>query len=302
MDYEVYIDGKKVTASIEDIQVSDRQGSQSDDIRLIIVNDETQEIKEGSTLSCSFSGFSSGKMNVDTIVSDTTTTRIEAISAPLSAKEKHTRHWLKVRFLDIVNDVAKGVGLSVYYKGVNNWYYENVTQYEETDLSFLNRLCIRENYSLKIDDGRIVIFDISVLEKASSVLKISGVGDVINNSISFSINPNKIKAVTVKYFGDRLISYTSKRNVMGEKKTITEYVASAAEAERFSKNYLSTYAQNDTMVRCTIPINSGIAAGNCIDIENFGMYDGKYSICECSHDPEKECTRLIGRRINGSTT
>lgn len=297
MDYEVYIDGNKVTASIEDIQINDRQGSQSDDIRLLILNDKTQAIKEGSTLACSFSGFSSGKMNVDTIVSGATMTRIEAISAPLSAKEKRTRHWLKVRLFDIVNDVAKGVGLSVYYQGVDNWYYENVTQYKETDLAFLNRLCVREGYSLKIDDGRLVIFNTSVVENALSVLKISGIGDVIDNDISFSINPNKINAVTVKYFGDRLISYTSRRNVIGEKKTVTEYVANVAEAERFSQNYLSAYAKNDTTVRCTIPINGGVAAGSCISIENFGMYDGKYSICECSHDPEKERTRLIGRRI-----
>lgn len=297
MDYEVSIDGVKLSAEVKDIQISDRQGSQADDIRLIILNNEKQSVKRGSVLRCSFGGFSSGKMNVDKISSSSTITEIGAISVPLSSKDKHTRHWRKVRLFDIVNDVASNCGLSVYYQGVTNYLYENVTQFRETDLAFLNRLCIREGYSLKIDDNRLVIYNNTIIESGKSVLTINGNGDVVDNRIFFSENPNMIKSVTVKYYGSRLITYTAERSGIGEKKTFIEYLANGAEAERFAKGYLKAFSQNDTTVECVIPINDGVAAGCCVEFKGFAMYDGKYVIFECDHDPEKEQTKLRGRKV-----
>lgn len=296
MEYEVRIDGKKLVALTKGVQITDRQGAQADDIRLLIINDKEQVVKKGSVLTCSFGGFSGGRMNVDTISSNATTTLIGAISAPLGAKVERTRHWLKVRLFDIVNDVAKNCGISVYYQGVTNWYYENVTQFRETDLAFLNRLCTREGYALKIDDNRLVIYKNEIIENAKPVLTI-GQGDVINNKIAFSENPNKVNSVTVRYYGDRLIEHTAWRGVVGEEKTIKEYVASVAEAERFATNYLASYAQNDITVDVLIPINDGVASGNCIEFVDFAMFNGKYVVFECSHDPERNQTRLRGRKV-----
>lgn len=296
MDYEVFIDGVKLGDIKKGIQITDRQGAKADDIRLFILNDENLIVKRGSMIECSFGGFSSGKMNVDTISSNSTTTQIGAISAPLSAKIKHTRHWLKVRFFDIVNDVAVNNGLSVYYQGVTNYYYENVTQFKETDLAFLNRLCEREGYSLKIDNNRLVVYSNEIVEKVEPVKKI-GFNDVVDQKISFSQNPNRVTAVTVKHYSNQLIAHTAIRGTGGEEVVIREYVADIDEAKRFSENYLASLSQNDTTVDCFIPITDGIAAGNCVEFVDYAMFNGKYLIFECSHDPEKNQTRLRGRRV-----
>lgn len=297
MNYEILIDGKTINASVKEIEINDRQGAKADDIRLLILNSTDLNIVRGGDLECSFGGFRSGKMNIDTLSSTSTTTLIGAISAPLCVKEKHTRHWLKVRFFDIVNDMAMNCGLSVFYQGVENQHYENVTQFRETDLAFLNRLCQREGYSLKIDDNRIVIYNKSVLESAKAV-KTIGFNDVIDNKIAFSENPNKVRSVTVKYYSDRLISYTATTGDKdGEDITITEYVADGAEAERFAKGYLSAKTENDITVDAMIPITDEISAGNCIEIKEFDRYDGKYYINECSYGPEKERLRIRGRKI-----
>lgn len=296
MDYEVFIDGVRLGDIVKGIQITDRQGAKSDDIRLIILNDENLKVERGSVLTCSFGGFSSGKMNVDTISSNSLNTQIGAISAPLSAKKKHTRHWLKVRFFDIVNDVAVNNGLSVFYQGATNHYYENVTQFKETDLAFLHRLCTREGYSLKIDDNRLVIYSNEVIEGAEAV-KTIGFNDVVDQKISFSQNPNKITSVTVKHYSNQLISHTATRGTGGEEVIIREYVADIDEAKRFSENYLDAYSQLDITVDCFIPITDGIAAGNCVEFVDYAMFNGKYLIFECSHDPEKNQTRLRGRKV-----
>ena len=297
MDYEVFIDGKKLAASISGVQATDRQGAQADDIRLLILNGAELEVERGSVLKLSFGGFSSGDMNIDGISSNSTNTQIVAVSVPLSAKEKHTRHWYKVMLFDIVNDMAVNLGMSVYYYGVENYYYENVTQFNETDLAFLNRLCSREGYSLKLDNNRLVIYNNEVIARAKAVKSI-GQSDILEGRISFSESPNKVKAVTVKYFnGERLISHTAKRVGGGESIIIKEYVSNDSEAERFAKGYLNAYAQGDTTVDCLIPITDGIAAGNVIEFTDWAMFNGRYVIFECCHDPEKNKTRLRGRKV-----
>lgn len=297
MDYEVLVDGKGLNGSIKKIQVSDRQGAQADDVKLVILNDTDTKIEKGSNLTVSFGGYNSGKMYVDTISSNATTTLIGAISVPLCAKIKRTRHWLKVRLFEIVNDVAVNCGISVFYQGVENHYYENVTQFQETDLSFLNRLCTREGYALKIDNDRIVLYHKAIVGKADSVLTI-GFNDVIDNRIDFSDNPNKVKSVTVKHFCDeRLISYTVLNGSIGEDIIINEYVAEEAEAERFAKGYLDALTENDITVDALISINDGVAAGNCVEITDYARFNGKYFVYECCHDPENEQTRIRGRKI-----
>lgn len=296
MDYAVLLNDEKISAEIKDLEVTDRYGSKADDIRLTIINNSTVDIKRGDSLACSFGGLRSGKMNIDQIVSNSRTTLVGAISAPTYAKEPSSRHWNKVRLFDIVNDVATNCGLSVYYEGVTNYLYENVTQFKETDLAFLNRLCTREGYSLKIDDNRIVIYKNSIIEGKPSVLDI-GFSDVLRNRISFSENPNRVKSVTVKYFADRLISYTAKKDIDGGSVVKTEYVANEAEAERFAHGYLEEFSRNDCTVDVLLLLNDKVSAGNCVTLKDFGRYNGKYFINECCYDPVNDQMRILGRKI-----
>lgn len=298
MDYEVFISEKKLNASFKKTQTTDRQGAQADDSKFVILNDANINIEKGNSLEFSFGGYKSGKMYIDTISSNTTTTLIGAISVPLGAKVKRTRHWLKVRLFDIVNDVAINCGISVFYQGVKNHFYENVTQFQETDLAFLNRICTREGYALKVDDNRIVIYDKAVVEQAKAVITISQ-NKVINNRIDFSDNPNGVRSVTVKYFdGEKLITYTATKGAkFGEDIVINEYVSEGAEAERFAKGYLDALTQNDITVDALISINDGIAAGSCVEITDFARFNGKYFVYECYHDPDSEQTRICGRKI-----
>jgi phage protein D len=297
MDYDVLINGKSVKDFLQKIEINDRQGAKSDDIRFSTLNNTDLDIVRGGAVEVSFGGFRSGKTNIDIISGNSITALVGAISAPLGVKNKRTRHWLKVRLFDIVDDIAVNCGLSVLYQGVENHFYENVTQFKETDLSFLDRLCQREGYSLKIDNNRLVIYSKAVLENKKAV-KTIGFNDVIENKVAFSENPNKIRSVTVKYYAERLISYTATTgDTYGEDITITEYVSDGAEAERFAKGYLKARTENDITVDIYIPITDEISAGNCVEIVDFARWNGKYFINECSYDPENERMRIRGRKL-----
>lgn len=297
MDFETLLENEKTNAEFLKFQITDRQGAQADEITLEIINGDIEGIERGRSLEGNFGGFKSGKMHIDKISSTTRRTRIGAISAPVNAKEKRTRHWLKVRLFDIVNDIATNNGISVFYQEVENHFYENVTQFNETDLSFLSRLCTREGYALKIDDERAVIYNKSVAESVEAVATIKNAGDVLNDRIAFSENPNMVQAVTVKYFAETLISYTATSGTAGARLTVREYVGDAGEAERFAKGYLKHFTENDVTVDALIPITDGVASGNCIVFEGYGRYDGKYFITECCHDPINDQTRVCGRKV-----
>jgi len=297
MEYKALIDGENFDATFEKFRITDRQGAQADEITLEILNEDFENIERGRELEGIFDGFKSGKMHIDKISSTTRQTRIGAISVPVSAKEKRTRHWRKVRLFDIVTDVATNIGISVYYLGVENFLYENVTQYNETDLAFLNRLCIREGYALKIDNARAVVYNKAAVEAEEAVVTITNGDDVINDKIAFSENPNMVQAVTVKYFAERLLTYTATSGTMGAKLTVKEYVGDLGEAERFAKGYLKYFTENDNTVDALIPITDKIASGNCVAFEGFARYDGKYFVTEICHDPKNKQTRILGRRV-----
>ena len=109
MDFETFIENEKIDAEFDKLQITDRQGAQADEITLVILNGDIEGIERGRSLEGNFGGFKSGKMHIDKISSTTRRTRIGAISAPVSEKEKSTRNWCKVRLYDIVNDVATNI-------------------------------------------------------------------------------------------------------------------------------------------------------------------------------------------------
>lgn len=296
MDYTIKLNDEKADFQVKDLMVFDRAGAIADEIKLVINNNSNITVERGDRLEVEFDGLTSGKMNVDKLISGLKNTIIGAISTPINAKNTHTRHWLKVRLFDIVNDVATNLSLSVFYAGVENHFYENVTQFNETDLAFLNRLCTREGYGLKIDNNRLVLFDFDSLinEEAAAVIN---AGDEIDGKITFAESPNRIRSVTVKFYSDRLIEHTSISGVDGESIVKNEYVADEAEAERFANGYLKNYKQNSVVVDVIVRINAKIAAGNCVTFAGYNKYDGKYYIDEVTYDIENNQSRIKARRI-----
>jgi phage protein D len=239
-------------------------------------------------------------MTVDKIEPTTKNALVEAISASTKAKKRKTRHYRKVRFFEVLNDVALETGFSVFYMGnIINRYYENISRYEETPLAFLNRLCVREGYALKVDNNRIVVYDKDSAEQAQEVLTITQ-DSAVDNVVKFCDTTFITQAVKVRYFDlttGNTIEHTAEIEEAGEECVITEYLFDIAEAERFAKGYLREKNKNIITAVAVIPINTDIAATNNIAFSGYGRYDGKYHIEEITHCPIAEQTKIIARKI-----
>ena len=306
MDYKIIVDGADVTDKItvvDDVLYAfDRAGAMADDVKVLVDNASAFQLSKGQNMTVSFNGYTTGKMVVDKVEAGTRNASVGAISTTAGAKKKRSRHYRKVRFFDIINDVATETGFDVFYQvGVENRLYESVTRFCETPLAFLNRLCVREGYGLKIDDQRIIIFCKESAEAAESVLTITQ-ADTIGGNVAFRDASNTTKSVTVRFFdlnAGRNIEHTAEIPDDGEQITVVEYVQDAAEAERFAKNYLLDKNKSSTIATALIPINTDIAATSIITFDGFGRCDGRYFVEELAHCPLTEQTKITARKIKG---
>jgi phage protein D len=306
MDYKIIVDGADVTDKItvvdDVLYANDRAGAMADDTKLLVDNASAFQLEKGQSVTVSFNGYTTGEMVIDKVEAGTRNASVGAISTTAGAKKKRSRHYRKVRFFDIINDVATDTGFGVFYQGgVENRLYESVTRFCETPLAFLNRLCIREGYGLKIDDRRIIIYCKEFAEAALPVMTITQ-ADSIGGRVAFRDAANTTQSVTVRYFDllqNRNIEYTAEIPDDGEQITVVEYVQDAAEAERFAKNYLLDRNKSSTIATALIPINTDIAATSVITFDGFGRYDGKYFVEELAHCPLTEQTKITARKIKG---
>lgn len=99
--------------------------------------------------------------------------QIKAVSVPddnnLRGAER-TRSWEKAELKRIANDIATEAGLTLYYDVKEyNPVIDRAEQTEQSDLSFLYKLCADHGLALKICDKQVVIFDEADYEAAEAV-------------------------------------------------------------------------------------------------------------------------------------
>lgn len=217
--------------------------------------------------------------------------KIKLISVPVTGginTVKRTRAWEKVKFSQIAKDVADGVGMELYYDTQEDPTLERVEQSEQTDLSFLQKQCKDAGLSLKVSDGKIVIFDVSKYEQADPVLEIVK-GDVALKSFECRQTVHDVyKACHVKYKHskkDEFIEYTftDPKKEKGETLEINEKVESVEEAEKLAKKKLHEKNLEETAVSITMMGNFALLASNTVTLKGFHSFDGKYLITKSSH-------------------
>lgn len=277
----------------------DRLGGSKDNIKLLFPYDCEVTFNKFDELEITAGNYSTGKMYVIGCdgVNNNTSCLINAISCKPTSKEKRSRILTNVTLHQIINDVAKNCNLSVVLYDINNYTYKSICQINETDLHFLNRLCLREGYSIKADNGNLIVFNDYSLENNYEPLTLrkSEISDA-----NFTRTENGCKSITVRCFNlenKSLISYTATdKTVDGGTETFIETLSSIDEAERFSKGYLRN--RNNMMLTGIIKMNfnDNISAGTTLNLTEYEEYDGRYIVYEIRHDIVNEDTYIYIRR------
>lgn len=217
--------------------------------------------------------------------------KLKAVSIPnnneLRGIEK-TRSWECISLSKIANDIAYEAGMKRYYKPAYDKTYKRVEQTDQSDLSFLLKLCQDEGLALKISDGTIIIFDENEYEQAAPVCTITK-GDSRVSGWNFKSKTRDIyKACHVKYQDSKSgqnIEYTFKDPNKSEGKTleVNEQVDSIAAAERLAMKKLREKNCDKITGSLNCMGNIQLMAGMTVNLSGWHEFDGKYIVVKGSH-------------------
>lgn len=227
--------------------------------------------EEGDCIELKDKGLSSGKMYVDVVNFSKKGIILKALPL-LECKEKHTKSWEEVTFIEIANEISQRYNLTLKTYDIDNQFYSRITQINESDIKFLNDRCILEGYSLKIVDDELVIFnDVNLNKEDLFVIKEE---DIIGD-YTFNSKRSTLASVSIKS-GD--IQYINKAKDKGEQLEIKNiYVGSIREAIRYTKNIYYNETKFDKTLVFEKEHNNNLAAGSIINIQGLGLCDGIYS-------------------------
>lgn len=244
---------------------------------------------------------------------------IKALSVPNNTSLRgnvRSRSWEKVELKTIANDIAKEAKLKLFYDSDMNPSLERVEQTEESDLSFLLKLCTDNGLALKITDEQVVIFDEikyeaqeATISLVSDTLKAIQTNSITSSMVSWSLRTSVrdvYKACRVDYQNSDkkakiTYTFTDPNKKEGKTLVVNQQVGSVAEAEALAKKELRNKNKGETEGSFTLLGSFEYFAGRTVNLVGFGAFDGKYIIVKAVHSLGTAYTTQIDIRrcLNG---
>ena len=275
------------------------------------------------TLQDGESVFYAGKFEIDEIEANgfPSTVSIKAVSIIGDSSLRGTRKnktWEKISVWKCAADICEQNGLTLTWDCEANPNLDHVEQADKSDLEFLLEICKNNGMSLKITPEQVIIFDDAKYEAQEPVITIYKPG------VTAELNENtmplrwlldyRLRAKTRDTYWKCQVKYQKgkkKEKIEGEfvapGKTkgrilfVREQVENKAEAERLAKKKLREANKEEMTGYFTTIGNHNFAAGQVIELKNFGHFDGNYLVTKVSHDIKEDYTTKIDIRrcLNG---
>lgn len=226
--------------------------------------------------------FKSGLMFIDELEQQRGMFKIRALSIPQEAKSCNTQAWEAVRFMEFAVEIAARYGFKLETYGTDNHLYNRVDQFQKADFEFLADRCLLEGYMLKITDSKVVIYSEPYLEGIEAVKTVTL--DQLDGPYSFKNTSIGIYSSCSIACGQLKSQYKPSVAPIGAVLKYKDiYVSSQGEGERYARNLLRARNKYENLGRCTIELDTTLAAGNSIDIAGIGLADGKYFCSQAVH-------------------
>ncbi len=217
--------------------------------------------------------------------------RVKAVSALTTTAlrlEKRTRAWENVSLRTIAQDIASGHGLQLFFEG-EDVTFKRVDQREESDLSFLKRLCEAHGFQVKVAEEKLILYEGKSFDGKAPAFKVSrGVSWIISYSFrgkSFEV----YRACEVRYWDPETKSEKVYRfepegaPKVGHVLKVNGRVESLAEAERRARAELRRKNRVELSGEVVMVGYPGILGGLNIELSGFGAYDGVWVVEEAEH-------------------
>lgn len=215
--------------------------------------------------------------------------KIKAVSVPNNSELRgvdKTHSWEKTKLSVIAQDIASGAGLELFYDTDDDPELDRAEQSEQSDLSFLMKLCKDKGLALKVSDKKVIIFDEEKYEHAEPVKTI--VKSALKSFDLKSSTREVYKACHVKYQKSdtkELIEYTyTVPGKDGKTLQVNDEVKTIGEAEKLAKKKLREKNKDEITISLSLLGDFDLLAGNMIMLDGFHYFDGKYIITKGIHD------------------
>jgi len=220
---------------------------------------------------------------------------IKAVAADLTGPlrdSKRTRAWENISLSEVAGQIAKENGLELYCQG-DPHPFQRQDQRNESDISFLNRIALERGCHCKVHNGKLAIFDAEQAEGASPSLVIPKKESMYSpKSYSFRIASSqtayagaKVEYTDPKTGTTHLAEAKSaKTNQAGAKSlSLQTRVENASQAITLGRAKLHEQNRKEETVSLEIMGCPGIAAGQTVRLEGFGIFSGTYSVQTATH-------------------
>jgi len=297
--------GQDISESVMDFAYTDNY-DQTDDISIRLSDAEEQWLNElfpvfGDTLIAGFGVYdwigpsdnreiNLGLFEIDSVDHNGTLT-MRGVAVPITSdvrSEKKNRARVDINLSGIARDIAGSCGLALVYDTDFDPLYDQVDQNDKSDLEFLEELCKSDGLCMKITDSQLIIFEESRYEARPANITISKGDANIIGFPRFSHNAkNTYRACEISYFCSRTnevkTGYFEDPNApeVGHTLRLREcYNSIQADPSLNRKSMARLREKNKDEWRANFTLTGDIIyfTGMNVNIEGWGMYDGKYHI------------------------
>lgn len=333
----IFYNGKEITEDIAPyligLSYTDNMSGSADDISITIEDRKGIWISDwfpdrGATLDVSLvtrnwekQGVETlplGLFSIDAIEASAMPSQVElkAVSIPENNEIRgvdRTRSWEKAELKTIANDVATGAKMELVYDTEENPVIDRAEQTEQSDLSFLLKICEDNGLALKICRNQVVIFDETAYEKIEPKTTIVKPGTIyqIREDMHYvtNITGYRMSAVTRDIYkschvqcndsesGETIeATFTDPKKTEGKTLEVKEQVKTIAEAEKLAKKRLREKNSDEWTISLTTMGDTSLMAAMTVNVIGFGRFDGKYIITTARHDIGNGYTTSIDLR------
>lgn len=221
---------------------------------------------------------------------------IKAVSSSVkksATQVKKSRAWENVTLREVCSDIAAGNGLALMMDTYADGLIERIDQIQQSDLDFLRELCADYGQAVKIQEGRVIVYDLEEYEAKAPVLSI-GLDDERLLGFKFTSKSAKVvRKVITKYHnhikdetyeGEYLDDYEEGSDRYEE---ILEYLESQPEAESVAKERCIESNRKEITGSMSLMGDVNLCAGVTVECVDFGQFSGKHFVNKASHKVDR---------------
>lgn len=216
---------------------------------------------------------------------------IKALSVPFAEggkDTKHTRAWENAPLTTIMGDLSSSAGLALFYDAPD-FIYDRVEQDKKTDLAMAKELAKKEGLSVKVTDGKMVVYDELAYESKGPITTLKrGSSNIESYNFKVTAAEEQYKKVELTYWDGK-----KKKNIKyvydvpgvkdGPTLKVNKYAKSMEEAKRWAQKEARNKNKSSKSGDMTLMGDETMVQGVVVEIAEFGAFDGKYFIESASH-------------------